>query len=133
MRSMTASSRGVDGASWTFSPAKRTAVPLRRYSNSCLTGSPGRLAIAGPSGRVGLIRLLAWMPLFPSTDHTMAFSGGFTYSPHTSAAFSQNAGSWLVVHHSVCQGFRSRSLQMRHTCDAEMATPSSLRRQAMAS
>ena len=65
--------------------------------------------------------------------HTMAFSGGFKYRPHTSAAFSQNAGSWLVIHDSHCQGLRSRSLQMRHTCDAEIATPSSFRRRAMAS
>ncbi len=56
--------------SCTLSPAKSTAVPWRRYSNSRRTGMPGT------AGRVGWTRLLAWMPDFSSTDHTTAFSGG---------------------------------------------------------
>ena len=32
---------------------------------------------AGIAGRVGLTRLLAWIPVFSSTDHTTALSGGF--------------------------------------------------------
>jgi len=37
----------------------------------------GRTAMPVTAGRVGLIRLLAWMPVFSSTDHTTALSGGF--------------------------------------------------------
>jgi hypothetical protein len=73
------------------------------------------------------------MPDFSSTDHTTAFSGGLRYRPHTSAAFSQKSGSWEVIHDSVCHGLRSSERQMRHTCEAEMPTPCSLRRQAIAS
>jgi hypothetical protein len=36
-----------------------------------------------------LIRALAWKEVFSSTDHTMAFSGGLRYRPHTSAAFPE--------------------------------------------
>src|SRR6266508_7055355 len=46
-------------------------------------------AAAGSAGRVGLIRLLAWIPVFSSTDHTSALSGGFKYSPQTSPALAQ--------------------------------------------
>jgi hypothetical protein len=45
------------------------------------------------------------------------------YSPQTSAAFSQKSGSWLVIHDSTCQGLRSKDLQMRQHCEAEMGTP----------
>ncbi len=56
--------------SCTLSPAKSTAVPLRRYSNSRRIGMPGT------GGRAGLTLLLAWMPDFSPTDQTMALSGG---------------------------------------------------------
>ena len=35
----------------------------------------------GTAGRVGLTRLLAWIPDFSSTDHTTALSGGFEVQP----------------------------------------------------
>src|SRR5262245_56581040 len=63
------------------------------------------------------------MPVFSSTDHTTAFSGGFRYSPHTSPAFSQKLGSWLVIQFCICHGLRSNARQIRHTCDAEIGTP----------
>ena len=53
----------------------------------------------------------------------LAFCGGLRYRPHTSAAFSQKSGSWLVIHDSTCQGFRSKALQIRQHCDAEIGTP----------
>jgi len=87
----------------------------------------------GTAGLVGFTRLLACIPVFSSTDHTMALTGGFRYRPHTSAAFSQKSGSWEVIHDSVCHGLRSRPRQIRHTCDAEIATPCSLSRPAIAS
>src|SRR3954451_3495590 len=102
---------------WTWRPANNTAVPWRRYSNSRLAGIPGT------AGRDGLTRLLACMPDFSSTDHTTAFSGGFRYSPHTSAALAQKSGSWLVIQLSTCHGLRSRFLQIRHAWDAEIGTP----------
>ena len=34
------------------------------------------LGMPGTAGLVGLMRALAWMEVFSSTDHTMAFSGG---------------------------------------------------------
>ena len=85
------------------------------------------------AGRVGLIRLLACIPVFSSTDHTRALSGGFRYRPHTSAALAQNSGSCEVIHDSVCHGLRSKLRQIRHTCDGEIATPCSLSRPAIAS
>src|SRR3984957_12782194 len=103
--------------SWTFNPANNTAVPWRRYSNSRRTAMPGI------AGRVGLTRLLACIPDFSSTDHTTAFSGGLRYRPHTSPAFSQKSGSWLVIHDSTCHGLRSHALQIRQHCDAEIGTP----------
>ena len=86
-----------------------------------------------PPGLVGLTRLVAWIPDFSSTDHTTALSGGFRYRPHTSAALAQNSGSWEVIHDSVCHGLRSKPRQIRHTCDAEIGTPCSLIRAAIAS
>src|SRR6266498_5039370 len=103
--------------SCTFSPANRTTVPLRSYSNS------RRSAIPGTAGLVGLMRVLAWIEVFSFIDQTTAFSGGLRYRPHTSPAFSQKSGSWLVIHDSTCHGLRSNALQMRHTWEAEIATP----------
>src|SRR5487761_912513 len=103
--------------SWTSRAAKSTAVPWRLYSNS------RRAAMPGIGGLVGLTRDLACMPDFSSTLQTTAFSGGFKYRPHTSPAFSQNSGSWLVIQDWTCQGFRSSAEQMRQHCDAEMGTP----------
>jgi len=80
-----------------------------------------------------LTRDLAWIPVFSSTDHTITFSGGSRYRPHTSPAFSQKSGSWLVIHDSVCHGFRSNERQMRHAWDAEIGTPCSAIRSARAS
>ena len=54
--------------SWTLRPANSTTVPLRSYSNSRRSGVPGT------AGWLGLMRALAWMGVFSSTDHTMAFS-----------------------------------------------------------
>ena len=101
--------------SWTSSAANNTAVPWRRYSNSRRTGmpGPGRLRRVDPA--------VACMPDFSSTDHTTAFSGGFRYRPHTSPAFSQKSGSWLVIQLWICHGLRSSARQIRHTCDAEIA------------
>jgi hypothetical protein len=36
---------------------------------------------------------------------------------------AQKSGSWEVIHDSVCHGLRSKLLQIRHTCDAEIGTP----------
>ena len=102
--------------SWTFNPAKSTTMPLRSYSNSRRSRTPGT------AGRVGLIRALAWIEVFSSTDHTTALEGGFRYNAHTSAAFSQKSGSWLVIHDSTCQDFRARAPQIRQHCDAEIGT-----------
>jgi len=122
--------------SCTSRAAKSMTVPLRRYSNSRRTGMPGWASspspVAGTAGRVGLTRLLAWMPVFSSTDHTRAFSGGSRYSPHTSPAFSQKSGSWLVIQDWTCHGLRSSARQIRHACEAEMDTPSSAMRSANA-
>ena len=75
----------------TFKAANSTAVPWRSYSNS------RRSAWPGTAGRVGLTRALACIPVFSSTDHTTALLGGSRYRPHTSPAFSQKSGSWLVI------------------------------------
>jgi hypothetical protein len=66
---------------------------------------------------------VACMPDFWSTDHTTAFSGGLRYSPHTSPAFSQKSGSWLVIQDSTCQGFKSSALQIGQHWEAELGTP----------
>src|SRR5208283_3718589 len=89
------------------------------YSNSRLVRLPGI------AGLVGLIRDLPCMPDFSSTDQTTAFCGGLRYRPQTSAALAQKSGSWLVIHDSTCQGLRSRALQIRQACEAEMCTPCS--------
>src|SRR5581483_1047722 len=83
----------------TYSNSRRTGIPfLARPSPSApvgaglsllapvavpslgVSGSTGRNVSTAPSagtaGRVGLMRLLAWIPVFSSTDHTSAFSGG---------------------------------------------------------
>src|SRR5688500_11066340 len=77
----------------------------------------------GTAGLVGLMRALAWMVVFSSTEKTTALMGGSRYRAHTSVAFSQKSGSWLVIHDSTCQGLRSNALQIRQHCDAEMGTP----------
>src|SRR5687768_16363395 len=77
----------------------------------------------GTAGSVGFMRSLAWMEVFSSTEKTMALVGGSKYRAHTSAAFSQKSGSWLVIQDSTCQGLRSNDLQMRQHCEAEMGTP----------
>jgi hypothetical protein len=92
-----------------------------------------RVGIPGMAARVGLTRLLAWIPVFSSTDHTTAFSGGFRYRPHTSPAFSQKSGSWLVIQLCTCHGLRSNARQMRDTCDGEIGTPCSFITAATAS
>ena len=87
--------------------ANRQAVPLRRYSNSWRVGLPER------GGLVGLMRDLACIPVFSSTDSTKALSGGFRYRPQTSAAFFQNSGSWEVSQERTRWGLRSKSSRMR--------------------
>ena len=61
--------------------ANSEAVPLRRYSNSCWAGRPLGLATdagcaAACAARVGLVRLLACIPVFSSTLNTAQFCGG---------------------------------------------------------
>src|SRR5262252_2493685 len=53
---------------------------------------------------------------FSSTDKTSAFSGGFRYSPTTSAALGPNAGSVLM--HQLLRRCRQilRRRSMRQTC-----------------
>jgi hypothetical protein len=103
--------------SCTLNPANRTAVPLRSYSSSL------RSFLPGAARTVGLTRALAWIEVFSSTDHTTALVGGPRYRPHTSAAFSQKSGSWLVIHDCTGHRFRSSPRQMRQIGDAEMGTP----------
>ena len=45
-----------------------------------------------------------------------------------SAALSSKSGSWEVIHDRTCQGLKSMDLQIRHTCESEMAIPLSSRR-----
>ena len=92
-----------------------SAVSL--YSNS------RRAPVPGTAGLVALTREVACMPDFSSTDQTTAFSGGLRYSPQTSPAFSQKSGSWLVIHDSICQGFKSSAEQILQTWEAEIGTP----------
>ena len=61
------------------------------------------------AGFVGLMRDLACMPDFSSTLQTTAFPGGLRHNPHTSPAFAQKSGSWLVIHERTCQGLRSNA------------------------
>src|SRR2546429_1474609 len=91
------------------------------------------MAVPGRAGLVGLTRDLAWIWDFSSTLQTTALVGGSRYSPHTSAAFSQKSGSWLVIQDSTCQGLRSSALQIRHAWEAEMGTPWSAMASASAS
>src|SRR5579859_4465486 len=77
----------------------------------------------GTAGLVGLILVLAWMAVFSSTEKTTALCGGSRYRPHTSAAFSQKSGSWLVIQDSTCQGLSSNARQIRQHCEAEIGTP----------
>jgi hypothetical protein len=45
------------------------------------------------SGKAGSSRSSAWIALFSSTQNTAALSGGLSYKPMMSAAFSSNSGS----------------------------------------
>ena len=51
----------------------------------------------GAAGTVGCLRDRAAMAVFSSTDNTKALVGCDRYRPHTSAARSQNNGSFLRV------------------------------------
>src|ERR1017187_8139502 len=44
-------------------------------------------------GNPGCVRSRAWIWVFSSTHSTMAWSGGFRYSPTTSVSFSRNRAS----------------------------------------
>ena len=66
------------------------------------------------------------MAVFSSIERTTAFSGGDKYSPHTSAARSQNSGVSLRFSQPFTRwGFTSRSDRMRPTWLAEMPMPAS--------
>lgn len=73
-------------------------------------------------GRVGTALGLHPGLLVNAEHQGVALSGGLRYKPHASLALSQNVGSWEVSHDLVCQGLRSRSSRIRHTCDAEIPT-----------
>ena len=63
------------------------SVPCRKYSKPCRSARPG------DSGSTGSLRSSAWIAVFSSTQNTAACSGGFKYSPITSAALVSKSGS----------------------------------------
>jgi hypothetical protein len=76
---------------------------------------------AGATGWVGRVRLRAPIPVFSSTDSTSALVGGTRYSPQTSAARSQKAGSsGRVIQPRTRWGLMSRSARIRPIWEAEI-------------
>ncbi len=66
---------------------------------------------------------MACIVVFSSTEYTTALSpGSLRYSPHTSAALSQNSGSREVSHEVVFHGLRSRSVSTLCSCESEIPT-----------
>ncbi len=89
--------------------ANRFWVPLRRYSLSRRAGRPGCGKVSGRAGS------RAATDVFSSTETTIAFAGGSTYSPQTWAAWASNSGpSSLITHCSVRCGRTSAA--RRITC-----------------
>ena len=104
--------------------ANSALVPWRRYSNSCPAPRPtGRDAPAANAGWVGLMRLLACIPVFSSTLNTAQCSSGARYSAHMSTALSSKSRSWEVIGDRTCHGLRLIDWQLRHTCESEIAIP----------
>ena len=66
-------------------------------------------------GNDGCVRSSAWIWLFWSTHSTIAFSGGFRYSPTTSVSFSTNRSSADSLNVSTRCGLRLCASQIRCT------------------
>src|SRR5271156_2015875 len=91
----------------TFSAANKVVVPWRL--ESWVIVSPRPLTIGGDA----CVRSSACTEDFSSAHNTIAFSGGFKYSPTTSTSFSSNFGSLDSLNVSTRCGLRPRA---DHTC-----------------
>src|SRR6476646_3840928 len=78
----------------------------------------------GVLGSDAWVRSRAWIWLFSSMHNTIAFSGGFKYSPTTSMSLSSNFGSVDTLKVSTRCGAKPRSDQIR--CTVAGLTPTCL-------
>src|SRR6476619_4403754 len=78
----------------------------------------------GVIGSDAWVRSRAWIWLFSSMHNTIAFSGGFKYSPTTSMSLSSNFGSVDTLKVSTRCGAKPRSDQIR--CTVAGLTPTCL-------
>src|ERR1700732_503794 len=66
-------------------------------------------------GSPGWVRSSAWIWLFSSTERTMAWSGGLTYSPTISLSLAANCGSLDSLNRRTRCGRRPGARQIRCT------------------